>query len=1414
MPQAIPAIVAALKATAFTIGTYAVTYGTIAKVVLLAASIAYSSRQNRKMRNRLRDLRDSGTTASFADPTATGWIIYGEVRTGGTVIFRHTTGTKNEILWYVVVLAVHNCEEIGEVYFGDYALGMPFGTSNNNPPPGNRYRDFVLLNKKPNSGSADADLVAGTGGKWTTDHKLTNRANFSGRLVWSQDIYPTGVPQVSAMVRGKHVYDPRDGLTKYSKNVALVLRDYLVEWCKIDAADVPDADVIAAANICDETVDGAPRYEFNGKLSTSVPPEENIQDICEAMAGYLIFSGGQYRMFAGAYTAPVKSFDLGDLRAGIRVQTASPVNDSFNAVRALYVSPDNNWQTQPTPLVYKKVPASGITAGARVTIMEVGTTNFTAIGAPSNAVGVTFTATGPGTGTGIVDPYLGEDGGMKERRILDIQLVGTTDSGAAQRICRIMLERERQDSSFIAPFNLTALNLRPGDNIQFSDSTLGWSNKVFEVLATDVVFEERQSEGDGETVVAIGVDVTLRETASTVYSWTSSTDETTVDPAPDTDLPDPWTVANPTGLTLTSGTAALVKGSDGTIISRIKAEWTAPADPFVTSGGQIEVQYKLSSGSVWLTAGLLNGSDTIVYCGPVADGDVYDVRVRSINGLGVRGAWVTVTNHTVVGKTALPAAPTGLSATGIPGGIYVEWTTPNEADFSHTDLYVATSSTKPGSPTFKIPGVKNAKSTHVIEPLSSGDVRYVWAHSVDTSGNASTSAAGPANATALAAGGSAGPAGPGAWTPIGSGTATAEGSSIFKKTGTAAFNASVYSKDGFYRGAFCGVTCGALGDVAFGFDTFPNLSDANTSLEYSFRLWSGGQIDIVESGTTVASSIGVQVADTTRFAITYDNANVRYYVDGVLKRTVAASADLMLYFDSSLYTVNATNPLLREVAFGATGSVGAPGAAGAGYAATSTTSNFVGTGSKTWTLTPASGAWAVGQRVRAIGSAGNWMEGNVTAYNSGTGSITINVVLISGTGTFTSWTFSVSGEQGSTGATGPGYGGTSTTSLTLGTGSMTLTTQTGLAYVAGSRIRVANTADTRLWMEGVVTSYTSGTGSLTFTSELFVGTGTLSSWTLSLAGQNGTGGGLDGEWVSGGTYYHDSTRISVVYKTVSGTTTYYRANNPSKNNLNTWGDPASSSDWISAGTTLKFTATKLALFEDAIVTKTLTMGDGTNANAGIIRAHGATDYMTGAGYHINPRNSSYTNKATFRVGDPAGYYIAFDGTEVIQRVATLYVGDAAATDDGIGELQVIGDMSARKYGAGTTNAGVAVTVASGTNASPGATQSGQFAKFSLRGYDGTGSYMSSGYMRLRATDAWSPGFAPVEAVFGLSDGSANYNVTFTKQGRIQTEAPAGGTAAGWKLGTVATVSPTSPNRTIEVEINGTTYFLHAKTTNN
>ncbi|MET4258469.1 hypothetical protein ABIC09_003414 [Bradyrhizobium sp. S3.12.5] len=94
------------------------------------------------------------------------------------------------------------------------------------------------------------------------------------------------------------------------------------------------------------------------------------------------------------------------------------------------------------------------------------------------------------------------------------------------------------------------------------------------------------------------------------------------------------------------------------------------------------------------------------------------------------------------------------------------------------------------------------------------------------------------------------------------------------------------------------------------------------------------------------------------------------------------------------------------------------------------------------------------------------------------------------------------GDKGDTGATGAGYGGTSTTSLTIGTGSKVFTTQAGLAYTNGARVRASSAANTSNWMEGVATY--SGT-TLTIAVDKTNGSGTLADWNFNVAGQPGAG---------------------------------------------------------------------------------------------------------------------------------------------------------------------------------------------------------------------------------------------------------------------------------------------------------------------
>ena len=95
----------------------------------------------------------------------------------------------------------------------------------------------------------------------------------------------------------------------------------------------------------------------------------------------------------------------------------------------------------------------------------------------------------------------------------------------------------------------------------------------------------------------------------------------------------------------------------------------------------------------------------------------------------------------------------------------------------------------------------------------------------------------------------------------------------------------------------------------------------------------------------------------------------------------------------------------------------------------------------------------------------------------------------------------VAAASAATAVAAPGTNATSNTSLAIGTGSRSCTIQTGKFLVAGMKIIVARTGYTTThWMYGTVTSYNSGTGALVFTSETYVGTGTYTTWTISLTG--------------------------------------------------------------------------------------------------------------------------------------------------------------------------------------------------------------------------------------------------------------------------------------------------------------------------
>ena len=75
--------------------------------------------------------------------------------------------------------------------------------------------------------------------------------------------------------------------------------------------------------------------------------------------------------------------------------------------------------------------------------------------------------------------------------------------------------------------------------------------------------------------------------------------------------------------------------------------------------------------------------------------------------------------------------------------------------------------------------------------------------------------------------------------------------------------------------------------------------------------------------------------------------------------------------------------------------------------------------------------------------------------------------------------------------------GTSSTFVSIGTGSKSFTASTGKSWVVGMTLKIAYSSGA--WILGEVTSYDSGTGALVLDSRVSQGSGSYSSWTISLA---------------------------------------------------------------------------------------------------------------------------------------------------------------------------------------------------------------------------------------------------------------------------------------------------------------------------
>lgn len=666
------------------VGNFFIAYGF--QTLVVASSVAYSSVQQRKMRKALDAMRgsastiDQGRNIMVRDPIASRRIIYGQCLVSGPLAFMHASGTNNEYLHLIVVLASHEVEEIGDIYFNDELVPL-----SGNTPSSGVYQNHARVKKflGTTAGERDTDLESESGGIWTSAHLGKGIARLHVRLKYSADVFPNGIPVIKALVKGKKVYDPRTATTAWSANAALCVGDFLMDTRfgkGIALARIRDTEWEEAANICDEDVtlddlSTEKRYTCNGTVSADQDPNETLLDLAGAMAGHVCDAGGLWTIRAGAWRTPGITLTDSDLAGPFSVIPRQSRQDTYNGVRGTFISPINQWAPADFPVVKN-------------------------------------------------DTYMAKDGGVRLWK--DVAYNFTTSAATAQRLAKIDLEAGRQQIICTGDHMLKAMQCQPGDVIAYTRPNFGWSTKYFEVVSWGL---KLVIEGDR---AALQVALTVKETAEGIYDWNDG-EETTVDLAPNTSLYNPRTVATPTGLTLNSASHTIIQ-PDGTVIPKLKVSWTAPTDQQILSGGHVEIEYRVNGSSTWLSwADNIDGSLTEDFITDVKAGVGYDVRIRFRNVAGVRGAYATVTNHVVAGDTTAPSAPGSVTATGKLEHIVVDWAANTEADLAGYEVWRNTTNNS-GTAT----KVWEGKGNRFVDSLvAASTTYYYWIKAVDSSGNAS-----------------------------------------------------------------------------------------------------------------------------------------------------------------------------------------------------------------------------------------------------------------------------------------------------------------------------------------------------------------------------------------------------------------------------------------------------------------------------------------------------------------------------------------------------------------------------------------------------------------------------------------------------------------------------------------------------
>jgi hypothetical protein len=603
MPQAVLAV-------AYFATNYPVIYAITKTVLTIAATTAISKALTPKVR-----MPSARQDVEYAGTIETRRIIYGEMLVSGmNVIPPLVSGTNNEFLHQVLALSGHELNSIGQIYFNRTAIGTITaitGSDDDGKVTSGAWNGKAWVRAYRGTNDQTADYKLNTEfTEWTSGHRGREVGYLALTYQFDETVYKTGKPEVTALVEGKRVYDPRLDSTQpggvgsqrlddpstfaYSSNPALCLADYLISTRLGLGEDTDRIDwvlVADAADICDELVNipgpaTQKRYTCNVILSATDRFEDNISKLADAMSGVCYYSGGLWRMFAGAWQSPSFTLDESDLvDNGLSVTTAFAYNERYNSVRGKFVNASKNWQE----MEFQPV---------------------------------------------INTSYVSADG---EQAWLDVDFAACTNEYEAQRHAILLSRRSRNGTVATIRAGMSAYKIRPFDVGQITIAELGWTNKY-------VRCESWQFNPAGF------VELVVREEDSSDWSDPVVGDYETPTSV-STPVPSTYVPAAPSGLTAKN------------LASGFNLSWTAPA---VLPTGSVYEVYEHTSVTPFSSAvRIWSGVATSVFI-PKNDTTTryYWVRVRT--DAGNTSSTEPATNGVAAAADSIPGS---LTATVAPSSV-------------------------------------------------------------------------------------------------------------------------------------------------------------------------------------------------------------------------------------------------------------------------------------------------------------------------------------------------------------------------------------------------------------------------------------------------------------------------------------------------------------------------------------------------------------------------------------------------------------------------------------------------------------------------------------------------------------------------------------------------------------------------